>query len=92
MSPLEDEYDDERDGVTCPKCQGDGTVDCHCGGDLCVCENYGERDCPTCYGEGAVSEERYARYEESRREAYAIMRQVFAEPESDAILSTGEPS
>ena len=39
-------YEDE--GITCPRCMGNRTVDCHCGGDLCVCENYGERDCPTC--------------------------------------------
>lgn len=79
IEPYED-YDD-RDGIVCPRCMGDGSVDCHCGGDLCVCENYGERDCPTCSGEGIVSEEREARYFESQREAMAAYGRVFAEPQ-----------
>lgn len=72
------EPDDDRDGFPCPRCQGGGTVDCHCGGDLCVCLNYGERDCPTCHGEGDVSEERYARYRESERRAHEAMREAWA--------------
>lgn len=36
----------------CFHCQGMGTVECFCGGDLCVCLNYGERDCPVCHGDG----------------------------------------
>ncbi|QIF82488.1 hypothetical protein [Brevundimonas sp. 'scallop'] len=77
-----DEYEyDDRDGITCPRCQGDGTVDCHCGGDLCVCENYGERDCPVCGGDGEVSEMVEAQYEESRRQAYEAMRKVWPDPE-----------
>lgn len=78
MSEAED-YDDDRDGITCPRCQGDGTVDCHCGGDLCVCLNYGERDCPACYGEGEVSEERHARYLENQRQAHAAMKAILSE-------------
>lgn len=71
-------YDyDEPDGIICPRCQGAGTVDCHCGGDLCICENYGERDCPVCGGDGEVSEEVEAKYEESRRSAHEAMRRVF---------------
>ncbi|URI15927.1 hypothetical protein [Brevundimonas albigilva] len=72
-----DEYDDDRDGVICPRCLGDGTVDCHCGGDLCVCDNYGERDCPVCHGEGEVSEEREAKYLESRRKAHEAMQRIW---------------
>lgn len=37
---IEDEY--------CETCYGTGTVGCHCGGDLCVCGNYGEMPCPSC--------------------------------------------
>lgn len=29
-------------------CGGLGFYDCLCGGDLCVCENYGEIECPGC--------------------------------------------
>lgn len=77
MSDPDDFYDYEPDGIPCPRCQGDGTVDCHCGGDLCVCENYGERDCPICHGEGEVSEEREATYFENQRAAFEAMRRVF---------------
>lgn len=34
------------------RCQGLGTAECHCGGDQCYCENYGEMECPLCHGEG----------------------------------------
>ena len=40
-----------KPGEYCDRCQNTGTVDCHCGGDLCVCENYGEKECPCCHGE-----------------------------------------
>lgn len=76
MSDQIDDYDHEE-GIVCPHCMGDGSVDCHCGGDLCVCENYGERDCPVCYGEGEVTEKREAEYLESRRQAHAVMRKVW---------------
>lgn len=81
MTDIE-EYDD-RDGVICPRCMGDGSVDCHCGGDLCICENYGERDCPVCHGEGEVSEQREAIYLKSRRKAYEAMRRVWKDPAHD---------
>jgi hypothetical protein len=29
-------------------CGGLGGLDCHCGGDLCVCHNHGEVECPGC--------------------------------------------
>lgn len=71
-----DDYDPDgaRDGVVCPRCMGGGTEDCHCGGDLCVCENYGEMDCRVCYGEGTVSEKRADQYDESRRQWFATMK------------------
>lgn len=77
---LSDDWDDDG-SVICPRCMGDRTVDCHCGGDLCICENYGERDCPTCDGEGVVSTERDEQYAESRRQAHAAMKRVFGEPQ-----------
>lgn len=40
------------DAIWCDRYQGAGSVDCHCGGDLCFCENGGEMDCPRCHGEG----------------------------------------
>lgn len=39
-SDIEDEW--------CELCHGSGSVTCHCGGDLCVCENHGEEPCPRC--------------------------------------------
>lgn len=32
----------------CSTCNNTGMVDCHCGGDLCICENNGEEECPDC--------------------------------------------
>lgn len=29
-------------------CGGSGVIDCHCGGDLCVCHNHGEVECLGC--------------------------------------------
>lgn len=42
--------DDEDDGERgwCDHCAGTGIIDCHCGGDLCICKNRGEIDCPHC--------------------------------------------
>ncbi|WP_298699198.1 hypothetical protein [uncultured Brevundimonas sp.] len=74
--PLSDDWDDDH-GVICPHCMGDGSVDCNCGGDLCVCENYGERDCPLCFGGGAVTEAREQQYLESRRQAAEAMKRVW---------------
>ena len=31
-------------------CGGTGMLDCHCGGDLCVCHNHGEVECFGCPG------------------------------------------
>jgi hypothetical protein len=30
------------------RCGGMGTLDCRCGGDLCVCHNHGETECFGC--------------------------------------------
>ena len=62
----DNEYDDR--GECCPRCSGDGTIDCHCGGDLCVCDNYGEMDCPLCHGEGVISVELAEWSREKQRE------------------------
>lgn len=35
----------------CDRCNNTGWIDCHCGGDLCVCENGGEKPCPVCDGD-----------------------------------------
>jgi len=80
MANPEYEYDDRDQGVICPRCMGDGSVSCHCGGDLCVCDNYGERDCPVCFGEGDVSPEREAQYLKAKGEAMAAMRAAWPTP------------
>lgn len=80
MAEPEYEYDDRDEGVICPRCMGDGSVSCHCGGDLCVCDNYGERDCPVCFGEGDVSREREGQYLKAEGEAMAAMRAAWPTP------------
>jgi hypothetical protein len=45
----EEDFDDEFDGKEfCMNCNNTGIVDCHCGGDLCICLNNGEMPCPNC--------------------------------------------
>lgn len=75
-----DDYDDfYDDGLpSCPHCNGDGYVNCHCGGDLCVCENYGEAPCPVCFGEGEVSEARYQQYMDNLRKHAEMRRAALA--------------
>lgn len=41
----------------CELCDDTGFVDCRCGGDLCVCDNYGEMRCPRGCEEPAELEE-----------------------------------
>ena len=68
--------DEDPELASCPRCMGDGTVTCHCGGDLCVCEYYGEAPCPTCHGEGEVTHERYDRYMKAQAEAHRAWREA----------------
>lgn len=78
MTLDDDGFYDETEYFPCPHCSGFGHVECHCGGDLCVCENYGEATCSVCGGEGEVSEARYDRYEENQRRHYAAMAAILA--------------
>lgn len=41
------DLDGAGDGY-CEHCHNTGELDCHCGGDLCVCENNGTYPCPHC--------------------------------------------
>jgi hypothetical protein len=43
--PNDFEYEDSQ---WCDACGNLGVIICHCGGDLCVCENQGEYPCPVC--------------------------------------------
>jgi hypothetical protein len=56
----------------CDACQNMATVDCLCGGDLCVCLNYGERDCPKCGGVSAYEDDD----DESRDALRGVMGEV----------------
>jgi hypothetical protein len=48
-NPNEDPNDFEyEDRQWCDACGNLGVIICHCGGDLCVCENQGEYPCPAC--------------------------------------------
>lgn len=65
-----DDYLNDAD-ATCPRCDGWGHIDCHCGGDLCVCDNYGDAPCPLCHGDGQVSDATYDSYQAARRKWWA---------------------
>lgn len=43
---VENAYFDEE--VYEQNCGGTGTLNCECGGDLCVCHNHGSVECPGC--------------------------------------------
>ena len=45
---MSDDYDDDGEEEACGFCEGWGYVDCHCGGDLCVCDYNGEIPCYQC--------------------------------------------
>ena len=65
--------------VLCPRCDGHQEVACYCGGDLCVCDNNGDKPCPFCGGEyggeGYVpKDERYHRYLKRQAEMHAAFR------------------
>lgn len=45
---LPDDWFDDDTEDWCETCQGTGTIECLCGGDLCVCDNNGEEPCPDC--------------------------------------------
>ena len=46
----DDDFEVEDGDSWCGNCSNTGYVNCHCGGDLCVCENQGEMPCPVCGG------------------------------------------
>lgn len=75
------EYDD-ADFVTCPRCSGFGTVNCHCGGDQCYCDNHGDAPCPVCGEEGEVTAARWDRYMEAQRRHVAEMQRVWEKMEA----------
>lgn len=66
----------------CPRCDGSGGVACHCGGDLCFCENQGDRPCPLCGGEyggeGYVSKEKAAAYFEEQTKFREVIHRVWS--------------
>lgn len=82
--------DFDEDFCQCPRCSGWGEIDCHCGGDLCVCENYGVKDCPLCLGEGEVSEDVYNRYLDHERENARLFAEARAKIEAEHPSPTGE--
>lgn len=85
-----EEYDDydEVGLFDCPKCSGWGFVDCHCGGDLCVCTNYGEAPCRVCHGDGKITAERYDQFERARAEYY----RQFSEAQKDVAPPSPSPT
>lgn len=50
----------------CEGCYNTGELDCHCGGDLCICERNGTYSCPVCGGrEGFTCDEIYDEIEQA---------------------------
>ena len=85
----DDGYDDGS--VPCPHCYGDGTVNCYCAGDFCICDNHGDATCYVCGGDGDVSEEREKRYLENQRKNAELMREIMAAaPSLSRIREAGE--
>ena len=70
-----EDFDEEY--CMCPQCDGHGDVDCHCGGDLCVCENQGRAPCPLCHDEGEVPLEEADLYLTKRAENHAAMMEAW---------------
>jgi hypothetical protein len=62
--------------VVCDRCNGDGEVDCRCGGDLCFCGE-GEVTCPVCHGEEYITKERWEKRAAAHRE---IMKALWGDP------------
>lgn len=65
-----------EDDCTCPRCSGSGWIDCYCGGDLCVCDNYGEKPCPLCLGDGQISQTIYDWYQAKQRQMWLDYREA----------------
>lgn len=80
--------DFDEDFCQCPRCSGWGEIDCRCGGDLCVCENYGMAPCPMCHGEGEVSEHLHNRYLEHQRENARLFAEARAKIEAEKDQSS----
>lgn len=90
MTEIYDDYDDYDDQfLTCPRCLGDGYLICSCGGDCCVCDNYGEAPCPLCYAEGVVSEEVAKKIEAARRRACELFNKAASESEPARVHQEG---
>lgn len=70
---------DEEEMSICPRCMGMGSVRCLCAGDFCICDNHGDADCPTCDGEGEVTEGRFERYMQDQREMHEAFQKVMQE-------------
>ncbi len=75
--------DFDEDFCQCPRCSGWGEINCHCGGDLCVCTNYGNEPCPLCHGEGEVSEALCQQYLERQRENARLFAEAHAKIEAE---------
>lgn len=75
--------DFDEDWTQCPRCTGWGEIDCHFGGDLCVCDNYGQAMCPMCGGEGEVSVVQCEAYLQRQAEHQAEMMKVWERVEAE---------
>lgn len=87
---FDDFYDDETpEGmVVCDNCNGDGEVDCHCGGDQCYCGANDGLTCPVCHGEQHITKERWEKRAARHRE---IMKALWGDPPSADYVPPPRP-
>lgn len=51
--PVKPKREPWKPGDYCDRCNNTGDIDCHCGGDLCVCGRQ-EIECPNCKGRAGL--------------------------------------
>lgn len=70
------EFDDNW--TVCDRCNGDGTVNCYCAGDFCLCGAESDKPCPVCGGEfgteGYITKELAEKRAKSQREFMERLR------------------
>jgi len=67
--------------VICDRCNGEGEVDCRCGGDQCYCGRQ-EVTCQVCHGEEYITKERWEKRAAAHRE---IMDALWGKPDASGV-------
>lgn len=86
------EYDDDypEGAIWCDRCQGSGIAECYCGGDFCICTNYGETECRRCDGKGHyVPTKAQIEFEQQMRDLMAAALKRADDPSRDEVSHVG---